>query len=463
MPTLYQKMDQRSLTAWRAKRKEAWERLSPEFRTPRQILGQRQTIGCVALEITQRCNLDCTYCYLSDMSESVPDLPLDEVKRRADLIVRDWGPNTNVQITGGDPTMRKRSELIEIVRYCSSIGLFPALFTNGIKAKRPLLEELAAVGLVDVAFHVDITQERRKPRAGRLYESEAELNEVREEYIERVRGLSVAVVFNTTVCPQNIEEVPDLIRFFRRNSDVVGMCSFQMGADTGRGIERGRALTHESMRATIDEAFDRPLMWNPVDFGHPKCHSIAYTFQCEGGESFIDFGEDMEMLEASIREAPEYEMDRRVPARVIYQSVKTTLSNPTLRKLGTRWTVNTLRNHWRKLLRSKGRVNKLSIFIQNFMDASDLDAERVANCSFMVATHEGTISMCLHNARRNEFILHGVDTLIRKPVKRGRDVVEQPSLPRELTGPVTPGAAGLPEELVSKGDTHTADPELAAT
>src|SRR6201997_1491395 len=99
--------------------------LSAPFQNPRQVLGRRSTIGCVALEITQRCNLDCTLCYLSELSESIPDPPVEEIKRRADLILRDWGPNTNVQITGGDPTLRKRSELIEIVRYCRSIGLLP--------------------------------------------------------------------------------------------------------------------------------------------------------------------------------------------------------------------------------------------------------------------------------------------------------------------------------------------------
>ena len=35
---------------------------------PWQMMGRRMAIGCVALEITQRCNLDCTYCYLSEAS-----------------------------------------------------------------------------------------------------------------------------------------------------------------------------------------------------------------------------------------------------------------------------------------------------------------------------------------------------------------------------------------------------------
>ena len=42
-----------------------------------QLAGKRWAIGCVSLEITQRCNLDCTICYLSDHSEAVHDLHLE--------------------------------------------------------------------------------------------------------------------------------------------------------------------------------------------------------------------------------------------------------------------------------------------------------------------------------------------------------------------------------------------------
>jgi len=30
--------------------------------TSTQVLGRTQVIGCVAVEVTQRCNLDCTLC-----------------------------------------------------------------------------------------------------------------------------------------------------------------------------------------------------------------------------------------------------------------------------------------------------------------------------------------------------------------------------------------------------------------
>ena len=138
--------------------------------TASQFMGRRWPIGCVALEITQRCNLDCTACYLSEHSEAVKDLPLAEVYRRIDSIFDHYGPGTDVQVTGGDPTLRRRDELVAIVRRIRDKGMRPTLFTNGIRARRDLLHELADAGLVDVAFHVDMTQQRRG------YASESALN-----------------------------------------------------------------------------------------------------------------------------------------------------------------------------------------------------------------------------------------------------------------------------------------------
>lgn len=114
--------------------------------SPSQLMGRRWPIGRVALEITQRCNLDCTACYLSEQSEAVKDIPLEEVFRRIDMIFDHYGPHTDVQVTGGDPTLRKRDELVAIVRRIRDKGMRPTLFTNGIRAKRSLLQELVAAG-----------------------------------------------------------------------------------------------------------------------------------------------------------------------------------------------------------------------------------------------------------------------------------------------------------------------------
>ena len=61
--------------------------------------------------------------------------------------------------------------------------------------------------------------------------------------------------------------------------------------------------------------------------------------------------------------------------------------------------------HWRDFIAARGQVGKLSFFVHNFMDAKHLDRERCESCSFMVMTPEGPMSMCVHNAKRDDYLL----------------------------------------------------------
>ncbi len=59
----------------------------------------------------------------------------------------------------------------------------------------------------------------------------------------------------------------------------------------------------------------------------------------------------------------------------------------------------------RDLIAARGRVHKLTLFTHNFMDACQLDAQRIDACVFMAITQDGPISMCAFNARRDDFLL----------------------------------------------------------
>ena len=65
----------------RLRLKNTQQRMGDMFK-PNQVLGRLHSIGCVAVEITQKCNLDCTLCYLSENSQSVDDIPIEEVFKR---------------------------------------------------------------------------------------------------------------------------------------------------------------------------------------------------------------------------------------------------------------------------------------------------------------------------------------------------------------------------------------------
>ena len=411
--------------------------------TPRQMMGRRWAVGCIALEITQRCNLDCTLCYLSDHSEAVHDIPLAEVYRRIDAIHAMYGPGTNVQVTGGDPTLRKRSELVAIVRRLRERGLLPALFTNGIKATRGLLTELRDAGLVDVAFHVDTTQERKG------YRTEADLNAIRRDYIARAKGLGLSVFFNTTVHDGNFAEVPDLARFFVEEGEGVELASFQLQADTGRGTQRARdddLISTDNVARRIQAGAGARFRFDGNSIGHDQCNRYAMTLVANGHvhDLLADAAFPLELLDRTAQ--AEVWVDRTRWARAAARFAGFLARNPGLAARGVGWLCGTAWRMRRDLLAARGRVRKLSFFIHNFMDACHLDPERIKACSFKVATADGPISMCMHNAKRDEFILRPVrvetaagagywDPLTGEtaaeptpPPARGRPVYQNPKL-----------------------------------
>ncbi len=373
---------------------------------PNQVLGRSQTIGCVAVEITQRCNLDCTLCYLSEHSQSVKDMPIDEVYRRLDEVVKHFGKGVSVQITGGDPTLRKHTELVKIVAYTANIGLYPALFTNGIAATRSLLKQLVDVGLRDVAFHVDSTQQRKG------YSTEVQLNQLRAEYVERARGLGLMVIFNTTIHTDNIYELPEIVKFLRANADVVGLASFNLQADTGRGVMGSRevVVSHENVKNTIEAVAGRALPWDAVRVGHGECHSYLPTLVVNN--TIFPVVEDKQLVADFLREFSGLSNQQFKSRRALVAAgIKAVLLKPAywLRVLGyLSYQVKTMGRH---LIIGKGNVHKLTFFVQNFMDAENLKQDRVHACSFMVMTAEGPVSMCEHNAHRDDYILKPLEVV----------------------------------------------------
>jgi 7,8-dihydro-6-hydroxymethylpterin dimethyltransferase len=375
-----------------------------------QVAGRRWTIGCVSLEITQRCNLDCTLCYLSETSEAVQDLPLEEIFRRIDEIAEAYGPDTDVQISGGDPTLRDPSELSEIVRYIRAKGLRASLFTNGILLTRVWLMSLVADGLNDVAFHVDMTQERKG------FASEAALNDLRLKYIEMARGLSLSVIFNTTVFLGNRDDVPMLTRFFIAHSDVVRFASFQLGADTGRGTDKGRnqatngeqMLNQASVWSTIEKGAGIRLNREALQGGHHQCNKYAMVLAL-GAQNF-DALRDGDFVAKFMGHTTERRFERGQGLSVgeiaaAWSLLMTVVLRPSLWAGGLLYLARLLGWALPQFARGTFHVRKISFFTHNFMDGCALDQERLDACVFMAAGVSGLMSMCAYNAERDRHLL----------------------------------------------------------
>ena len=363
---------------------------------PNQTAGRFYPGACAAIEVTQRCNLDCSLCYLSETAELSHDPPMELLLSRVDMLFRHFGAGANIQITGGDPTLRKIEDLEVLIRAIRSHGMRACLMTNGIRAKRPFLKRLAAAGLKDIAFHVDLTEERKG------YASEEALNEVRLDYLARARGLGLRILFNTTIFDGNIGEIPMLAAFFRDHADEVTLAGFQMQADTGRGVLRQRveSLTVERAISALEAGFGGPLHFGAAAIAHESCNQYAHVLAGQGrGVSVLSDRRLFEDVIAALEEADK--------AQAAYTDITPAFMGIIRRRPGL-----ALRIAWHgaKLawkMRAdlvRGSAGRMSITIHNFMDAKSLEADRCKACLFKVATKDGPLSMCVHNARRDEHL-----------------------------------------------------------
>jgi hypothetical protein len=249
-----------------------------------------------------------------------------------------------------------------------------------------------------VAFHVDLTQDRR------WVETEVSLNSIRQNYIRRARAVGIRVLFNTTIFDGNLSEIPELARFFRQNASHIALASFQMQAITGRGRlqEPSKSLTAEGVTTLLENGIGARIDFATAAVGHSSC--TQYGAVLVAGDRAVSALDNPDLFSDLLAQVEKHEL----------RNGATTKVTATLRKLLPRHPMLTMRlaSHlalllWRLrggLWSSKGRVHRMSIMIHNFMDAEKLERDRCQSCVFMVAAEEGPISMCVHNARRDAHI-----------------------------------------------------------
>lgn len=157
------------------------------------------------LEITRRCDLTCDYCYQTNDPQS--DKTLVEIEAELSTLARLRQCDT-IFISGGEPLVHPKLE--DIVRLVKSRRLKPVLVTNGHRLTRAGIRRLKQAGLLGFIVHIDSGQSRPGWKGKR----ERQLNQLRQHYADMIfdeKGLICG--FNTTILPETLHEVPDIVRW----------------------------------------------------------------------------------------------------------------------------------------------------------------------------------------------------------------------------------------------------------
>src|SRR5216110_3424944 len=111
-------------------------------------LFDQKPLQC-SIYLTDRCNLDCSYC--TEYDNSRPHPKLEDLKLWIKKI-RDLG-TMRIALVGGEPLLHPN--VVEIVRYCRELGFATSLTTNGFLLTRKLVAELEDAGLQVMQISVD--------------------------------------------------------------------------------------------------------------------------------------------------------------------------------------------------------------------------------------------------------------------------------------------------------------------
>ncbi|MDR3763894.1 MAG: radical SAM protein [Acidobacteriota bacterium] len=191
----------------------------------------RQHTCCVILEVTQRCNLRCPVCFARSGAESRTDEPgLEDIRRWCRRLLEKGGPY-NVQLSGGEPTVR--DDVPEIVRLVRSEGFeFVQLNTNGLRLgeDKEYARQLKDAGLGCVFLQFDgVTAEAHRSIRGR---------DLRAKKLKAIRNCStcgLGVVLVPTLVPGvNTGEIGAILELALHYAPTVRAVHFQPVSYFGR-------------------------------------------------------------------------------------------------------------------------------------------------------------------------------------------------------------------------------------
>ncbi|NLO98581.1 MAG: radical SAM protein [Peptococcaceae bacterium] len=315
----------------------------------------------VEIEVTERCNLRCPVCFMAAgaaRNAFKADPGIQALGDKYRTIVEKAGPQTSVQLTGGEPTIRR--DLPEIIRLGLNMGLTAIeINTNGVVIANDytFLKELVRAGASGIYLQFDgITSDVYKKIRGE------DLLSVKLQAIENCRRAGIQVVLAMTVIEGiNHCQLGQVLEFALQNKDVIAGIAYQPAFGSGRfDIAVNKRLTMGDvifMLAEQSQGLLEPYDFWPLGCSHPLCSSAVYLVEEEGKIAPLNRRLTLEDYLA--------EFDPQSPQGSVLGDIA-----------------------YKKFPHLQAG---LSIVIMNYMDAFTMDLKRLRECSMTVLDKDGGI------------------------------------------------------------------------
>lgn len=332
-------------------------------------LCERHERGIVLaeIEVTSRCNQKCPVCFMSAGKEVSQDPSMEFIEYMLKTIYYYENGRATLQITGGEPTVRK--DLPDIVRLAYQVGFDTIeLNTNGLVLARDVefLRSLKEAGLTNVYLQFDGLD----PEATRLLRGDDLIDE-KLKAVENCRREEISVILSPTIVKGvNDDQLGDLIDYAMDNLDVIAGLSIQPAFVSGRfELEPQRHLSLGDVTVLIEEQTDGRIeardFW-PLSCIHPLCGCSTYLVGEEDG--YVPLTKEL------TRADYEASFDEGSPQGSVFADLLA------------------------KRYRGRDIPEGLTVLIMSYMDAWTLDLKRLQQCNLGVTVGDGrSIPFCAYH------------------------------------------------------------------
>jgi 7,8-dihydro-6-hydroxymethylpterin dimethyltransferase len=364
----------------------------------------RQRSCTILLEVTRRCDLGCAVCF-ADSRTTGEDPSREDISRwyqRASAA----GGNCNIQLSGGEPTLR--DDLPEIVSEGKEQGFgFVQLNTNGLRLARDraYLKALKQAGLSSIFLQFDGTEDAifRKLRGRSLLKE-------KQEAIAACGEEGIGVVLVPTVVPEvNGNNVGAILKLALEYSPVVRGVHFQPVSYFGRFP----AQPTDPQRITLPELMgaietQTEGLFKTSDYRPPGCENALCSFH---GHYLVNADGTVQSLQR------EFEPSMVLPCIRADEGADRAISY-----LARQWSAKPLRGENRsdsvpataadqpvnccspsglmtlEAFMDRARNYLFSISAMAFQDVWNITLDRVRDCCIHVMSPEGNlVPFCLYN------------------------------------------------------------------
>lgn len=184
----------------------------------------------ISWNVTRKCNLKCSHCYINASSESqkvksTDELTTEQAKNLMDQIAEVSCPM--LILSGGEPLLRE--DIFELIRYGTKKGIKMAMGSNGAFIDPKVAEKLKEAGIKTVSISLDSANpDKHDEFRGVKGSWQKAINA-----IKALKESGILVQVNTTLTQDNYDEIDDIMTL----AEKMGVENFHLFflVPTGRG------------------------------------------------------------------------------------------------------------------------------------------------------------------------------------------------------------------------------------